>query len=182
MSDEPINLYKQMILHILHRASMSLPQSVVLEIMVGSGYTDYIRAQSSLGELIESGLVIEYTTYRQTYLSLSEIGDATRMMFEDELSSDIRKELDTYLKNNHIETMDEIALISDYQSTKDGMYIATCAIRDGNKTVYGITLEVADEASAIHICDSWKKHAEKLYTDTLQQLLGGDPDPDDDSH
>ena len=131
-----INLYKQMILHILHRASLSLPQSVVLDVIVNLKYTDYINAQSALGELIESGLVSETTTYHRTYVALTETGEQTRKSFEDQLSSDIRREIDDFLKEHHVETMDETVLISDYKKTKDNMYMVSAAIRDGSHTLF----------------------------------------------
>lgn len=170
--NESINLYKQIILHILHRASLSLPQSVVLDVIVNLKYTDYINAQSALGELIESGLVNEETTYHRTYVSATETGEQIRSSFEDKLSPDIRREVDEYLKDHHIETLDETVLVSDYRSTKDNMYIVTCAIRDGSHTLFETSIEVATEADAIRICDSWNEHAEALYSDALKKLLG----------
>ena len=174
MPDNPVNLYKQIILHILHKTTVSLPQSVVLDIIIKLEYTDYIQAQSALGELIESGLVSETTTYHRSYLTLTKLGDETRKAFETQLSIDIRRELDEYLKKNHIETLDETSLISDYHLTKDGTCIVNCSIRDGSRTIYDLSLEVADENTAIRICDEWKSKSEVMYSKTLQTLLEAD--------
>ena len=171
MSSEPINLYKLIILHILHRASQSLTQGVVLDVITTLGYTDYIQAQSSLGELIETNMVEENNTYHRSYISLTEIGEKTRLLFEDRLSPDIRKEVDEFLKNNHVKTLDETSLVSDYRLTKDGMYIATCSLRDGSHTLYEIALEVSSEEDAIRVCNSWEKKSEDLYSQTLKLLL-----------
>ena len=171
MTDESVNIYKQIILHILHRASVSLTQGIVLDVITTLNYTDYIHAQSALGDLIESGLVTENNTYHRSYITLTETGEQTRLAFEDNLSQDIRKEVDEYLKKNHVETLDETSLVSDYKMTKDGMYTATCSIRDGAHILYEINLEVSSEEDAIRICNSWEKHSEELYSQALKLLL-----------
>ena len=171
MPDNPVNLYKQIILHILHRSSLSLAQSVILDIITALGYTDYIQAQSALGDLVESGLVAESNTYHRTYLELTDLGEETRKAFEDQLSINIRKEIDAYLKDNHIETLNETSLVSDYRLTKDGSYIVDCSIRDGSRTVYELSVEVADENDAIRICDEWETKSEAMYAKTLQILF-----------
>ena len=160
-----------MIMHILHRVSLSLPQTVVLDVIMDLGYADYIRAQSALGELVEYGLVSEHNTYHRTYLTLTESGEETRRVFEKELSPDIRREIDEYLKKNHIETRDITALVSDYRKTPDGMYEATCAIRDGAHTLYQVTMEVSTERDAIRVCDAWESQSQALYSETLKTLL-----------
>ena len=173
MPSEAMNLYKHIILHILHRASVPLTQGVVLDVITTLGYTDYISAQSALGDLIESGLVEEKNTYHRSYIALTETGEETHRLFEDEVSPDIRREVDEYLEKNHVKTLDETSLVSDYQSTKDGMYSATCSLRDGSHVLYEITLEVSSEEDAIRICNTWEKNADVLYTQALKQLLGG---------
>ncbi len=171
MSSEPLNLYKLIILYILHRASLSLTQGVVLDVITTLGYTDYIQAQSSLGELIESGMVEEKNTYHRSYITLTETGDKTRLFFENRLSPDIRREIDEYLKNNHVKTLDETTLVSDYHLTNDGMYLATCSLRDGTHVLYEITLEVSSEEDAIRVCNSWEENSEVLYSQALKTLL-----------
>ena len=111
MTPNPINLYKQIIMHILHRVSLSLPQNVIIDAITDLGYTDYIQAQSAIGELVESGLAGEQNTYHRTYITLTESGEEARRLFENELSPDIRREIDEYLKNKHIKTLDETALL-----------------------------------------------------------------------
>ena len=171
MSTEPMSLYKLIILHILHRASLSLTQGVVLDVITTLGYTDYIQAQSSLGELIEAEMVEEKNTYHRSYITLTETGEKTRLLFEDRISPDIRREIDEYLKENHVETLDETSLVSDYRLTKDGMYIATCSLRDGSHILYEITLEVSSEEEAVRVCNSWEKNSETLYAQALKTLL-----------
>lgn len=171
MAGEPVNIYKQIILHILHRASATLTQGVVLDVITTLNYTDYIHAQSALGDLIESGLVTEKNTYHRSYITLTELGEQTRRAFEDDLSQDIRREVDEYLKKNHVETLDETSLVSDYKMTKDGMYIATCSIRDGAHVLYEMSLEVSSEEDAIRICNSWESKSDELYSQALKSLL-----------
>ena len=173
MESELVNVYKQIILHALHRASLPLTQGIVIDIIISLGYTDYIHAQSALGALIESGLVEEKNTPHRSYLSLTELGEEVRHEFEDQLSPNIRREIDEYLKNNHVETLSEVALVSDYRLTKDGMYTATCSLRDGPLTLYELTLKVYTEEDAERICNSWEKCCEPLYSQALQLLLNG---------
>lgn len=171
MPNDPLNLYKEILLYILRRSSLSLPQSIALDVITALGYTDYIQAQSALGELIDAGLVNETVTYHRTYLSLTKTGEETCLAFEEQLSPDIRREIDEYFRENHVESRDETALVSDYRLTKDGMYATTCAIRDGSHTVYELTLEVSSEEEAIRICNAWEKYSEDVYAFSLKTLL-----------
>lgn len=171
MESELVNVYKQIILHALHKASLPLTQGIVLDIIISLGYTDYIHAQSALGILIEGGLVEEKRTPQRSYLSLTELGETVNHEFEEDFSPNIRREIDEYLKNNHVETMSEVALVSDYRLTKDGMYTATCSLRDGSLTLYELTLKVYSEEDAKRICNSWEKNSEALYSQALRLLL-----------
>ncbi|MBR6230285.1 MAG: DUF4364 family protein [Eubacterium sp.] len=181
MTSAPVDLNKQIILHILHRASLSLPQSILLDIITDLGYADYIQAQSALGELVESELVEESATYHRTYVTLTETGEEACLLFENSLSSDIRREINEYLRTNHIETLDETALVSDYRLTGTGTYRADCKLRDGSHTLYEISLEVASEKDAIRICDAWETQAQTLYAEALRTLLSNYTEKSSDS-
>ena len=168
----PINLYKQIILYILHRSRVSLAQSIVIDVIVNLGYTDYINAQSALGELVMSEFVTELDTYHRTYVSLSDSGEKAIGLFIDQLSPDIRREIDEYLKDNHIETLDESVLISDYKLDTDGNYTVTCSIRDRETIIFSVSISVYSENDAIKVCDAWKSQSEPLYGEALRRLLG----------
>ncbi|MCR4605143.1 MAG: DUF4364 family protein [Eubacterium sp.] len=174
MSSPSINLYKQIILYILHRSRVSLAQHLVIDTIVNLGYTDYINAQSALGELIVSELVVELDTYHRTYISLSESGEEALGLFIDQLSPDIRREIDDYLKNNHVETLDESVLISDYKLDADGNYTVTCSIRDRESVIFSVSISVYSEDDAMRVCDAWKTQSEPLYGEALRRLLGED--------
>ena len=171
MSSASANLYKQIVLYILHKSRVSLAQNIVINVVVELGYTDYINTQSAIGELVRAGLIRELNTYHRSYISLTEDGGKTISAFIEHLSPDIRREIDDYLSKNHIETIDETALISDYTRTSTGNYTATCSIRDGKNTIFSVSLELPSEEDAIHVCNKWESESEEIYAETLRKLM-----------
>ena len=164
-------LYKQIVLYILHRSKISLAQNTIIDVIVNLGYTDYINAQSAIGDLIRADLVRDLDTYHRSYISLTSSGEETLNEFIDQLSSDIRREIDEYLKENNIETINESVLISDYKLSSSGNYIATCSVREGQDILFSVSLSVPSEDDAIHVCDKWESMSDEIYADTLRKLM-----------
>lgn len=171
MANEPINIYKLIILYMLSKVKTPLLQETIFEFIINRGYTNYFTTQSALGDLLQAKLVHEDTTYHLSYFTLTKEGKDTLDMFGSPLSFEIRQEIDAYLKTNKKEILEESSLISDYHRTKDGTYLTSCTLRDGNHTLFHIELDVTTEADAIQICENWKKESEKLYQQAMVQLL-----------
>ncbi|MCH5252676.1 MAG: DUF4364 family protein [Lachnospiraceae bacterium] len=171
MAGESITIYKLIILYTLSKVDSPLPQGIISDYIIDHGYTNYFNVQNAFGELLQAELIREDTTYHLAYYELTRTGLETLNLFGHKLSSEIRNEINDYLKTNQYEILNETALVSDYRLTPDGSYLATCTLKEKNQTVFQLSLAVSSEEDAIKICDNWREASEALYMDTMKQLL-----------
>lgn len=173
MANESITIYKLIILYTLSKVDAPLPPGIISDYITDHGYTNYFTLQNAFGELLQADFIKEDTTYHLSYYTLTDTGRETLELFGSQLSSDIRKEIDTYLKSNRYEIVNETALVSDYHLTGDGTYLATCVLREGNHVLFQLGLDVATEEDAVKVCESWRKNSDVLYQTAMKQLLSG---------
>lgn len=171
MANESTTLYKLIILYILKKSKTSLPPGIISDFITEKGYTNYFSLQNAFGELLESELIAEDTTYKTTYYTTTDDGEKTLELFGQKLSGEIKNEIDVYLENRKIEIINETSLISDYTSTNHGTCLATCTLKDENQVIFQLQLDVANETEAIRVCEHWKEQSAQLYQMVLTKLL-----------
>lgn len=171
MTSESITIYKLIILYILSKVDSPLPQGIISDYIIDHGYTNYFNVQNAFGELLQAELIQEDTTYHLSYYKLTQTGLETLNLFGHQLSSDIQEEINDYLKTNQYEILNETALVSDYQLTSDGSYLATCSIREKNHEIFSVSLEVSTEEDAVKVCNNWRDQSAVLYQAAMKQLL-----------
>lgn len=171
MANEPITIYKLIILYTLSKIDAPLPPGIISDYIISHEYTNYFTLQNALGELLNADLIREESTYHLTYYTLTKSGRETLSLFGSSLSLKIRKEIDEFLQERKYEIIDDISLISDYHRTKDGSYLASCTIRDHNHILMHLELDVTTETDAIKICENWKRESSVLYQTAIQKLL-----------
>ena len=102
---------------------------------------------------------------------LTDTGRETLESFGSLLAFEIKEEIGEYLKEKKYEIIEKSSLVSDYQRTKEGTYLASCTLREGTHVLFHLELDVATETDAIHVCDNWRIQSEKLYQQAMVQLL-----------
>lgn len=171
MPNSSITIYKLIILYTLSKVDASLPPSIISDYITNRGYTNYFTLQNAFGELLQAELIKEDSTYHLSYYTITELGRQTLALFGTPLSLDIRKEIDEYLQENKYQILDETSFISDYHVTSDGSYVATCTMRERNRIIFRLELEVATESDAIKVCKNWQSNSEILYQTAITHLL-----------
>lgn len=171
MPNSSITIYKLIILYTLSKVDASLPPSIISDYITNRGYTNYFTLQNAFGELLQAELIKEDSTYHLSYYTITELGRQTLALFGTPLSLDIRKEIDEYLQENKYQILDETSFISDYHVTSDGSYLATCTMRERNRIIFRLELEVATESDAIKVCKNWQSNSEILYQTAITHLL-----------
>ncbi len=171
MSNQYITIYKLMILYAMSKVNSPLPGKVFYDFITGNEYTNYFTVQSALGELIQSELIREESTYHRSYYALTDTGRETLELFGGQLSYEIRREITQYLKKNQYEILNETSIVSDYRRASDGSYLASCAIREDGNPLFSLSLSVPTEEDARKICDNWKEQSAPLYQQALRLLL-----------
>lgn len=171
MTSESITFYKLIILYTLNQVEAPLPSGIISDYVTSQGYTNYFTVQDAFGELLQADLIEEDSTYHMSYYMITDAGKETLELFGGSLSFEMRKEIDTYLKNKRYDIANESSFISDYHRTEDGTYLATCTLREGTHVLFHIELDVTTERDAVRVCDNWKEGCETVYQMAIQQLL-----------
>jgi len=89
----PFTIYKLIILYMLEHAEGALSSSQISEFILDREYTNYFHLQQAVSELLEAEFVEKNKISTRSYYKITAEGSTTLEFFENELSSDIKKEL-----------------------------------------------------------------------------------------
>ena len=171
MNNEPLTIYKLIILYMLKKANSPLTPRIISDYILDKGYTNYFNIQKAFGELLDTDFIALDTTYKNSYYTLTELGAETLALFHNQLSKEIREEIVTYLKEHRYSIVEEIGRFTDYHRLPSGEYQATCSLKENGTPLLELNLSVATEAEAIKICNSFTEHNEEVYQYLIRTLL-----------
>lgn len=170
MADMPV-LYKLMILYMLGNVNFAMTNSQISGVFLELRYTDYFKVQNTLSDMVESGLIQADEYSDRTYYSLTPAGKDSLDALKNDLSSDIRSDIDAYLKKNRLEFLDEVSVRAAYYRTTGGDYAAHCVVLEHNQPLIDLTLAVPTAAAARQVCDAWHGRNQEVYAQIMQILL-----------
>lgn len=97
---EPITLYKLIVLYMLERSGFPLTRTQVTDFLLNREYTtNFLNLQQAIGELIDDGLLSCVTARNRSYLGITDEGSETLNFFKNQIDRDIRTDIDNYLKS-----------------------------------------------------------------------------------
>ncbi|MFR1254710.1 MAG: DUF4364 family protein [Eubacterium sp.] len=170
MANESITIYKLIILYFLKKTSIPLPQTVISDYIVSHGYTNYFTLQNALGDV-----KCRFYRRRRNIPFILLYADRSRQRntgsLRQPVSAEICSEIDAYLAEHKIEIINETSLVSDYNPTDHGTYLASCSLKDGKHMMFRLEIDVPKEEDAIRVCENWEKQSETLYQLALKNLL-----------
>lgn len=168
---EAITIYKLIILYTLNRVDSPLPGGLICDYITDHGYTNYFNVQNAFAELLDAELVICSKTYNLSYYSITDTGRETLSLFEKDLSAQIRREIDQYLRDNNHAIAERATMISDYTLADNGEYLVTCSLIENKHTLFELKLSVPAEHDALRICGNWRNTSDELYSLAIKALL-----------
>ena len=92
-------IYKLIVLYMGQQSKEELTNSQISQFVLDRDYTDYFHLQQVLSELVETGLLKKRTKSNSSYYDITEEGSKTLFYFEKDLSSEIKKEVEEFLKD-----------------------------------------------------------------------------------
>ena len=101
----------------LNKVDFPLTTSQISEFVLDRDYTDYFHLQQVLSELVETGLLRRRTVSNSSHYELTDEGSKTLSYFENDLSQDIRNEIEEFLKDYGYEMPERILTPADYYTT-----------------------------------------------------------------
>lgn len=171
MPQEPLTLYKLIILYMLDRVNFPLTSAQVGDFILEKEYTNFLTLQQAISELTEAGLISAQSIRNRTHLLITAEGLDTLSFFENRISDTIKKEINTFFKDNEMELRNEVSILADYYKSTTGDYDAHLVAKEKKVKLVDITLSVPTEESAAAICDNWQRKNQQIYQYLIQQLF-----------
>lgn len=168
---EDLTLYKLIILYMLRKVNFPLSNTQITEFMTEKDYTDYFHVQQALNDLLDAKLVTVEKIRNTSQYTATIAGEKTLEYFSNEISYAIKKEIDSYLKENAFELRNESCTLADWDLTEDGGYAVHCRVREGKEDVIALTINVSTEEEAEHVCEMWPEKSQEIYVDVMTKLL-----------
>ncbi len=171
MFDDPLTLYKLILLYMLNRSSTPLTAAQISDFILGKEYTNFLTLQQVIGELTEAKLITTRTIRNRTQLFLTESGLETLRFFENRIGDAIKHDVNSYLKENEITLRNEVSVLGDYYKSTSGEYEARLVAKERGISLVDITLSVPTEEMASSICDNWQKRSQEVYQALVKLLF-----------
>lgn len=171
MTQEPLTLYKLIVLYMLEKVNFPLTKAQISDFILEKEYTTFLTLQQAISELIDSGMVIATTVGNRTQLHITEEGESTLSFFENRISDGIKEDIKSYLKEKSIELRNEVSITSEYYRSTNGEYAAHLSAKEKGVTLVDITLSVPLEDMAFSVCDNWQKKNKEIYKYLTEQLF-----------
>lgn len=171
MLQEPLTLYKLIILYLLKKAALPLSRQRVCNFILDKGYTNYIILNQAIGELIDAGMIAPQQINERSHLSLTDEGAQTLSFFQSNISDVTKKEIDAYLRENKLELISEISVTANYDRSSTGEFEARLLAKEKGIPLVDITLSVPSEDTAAAICRNWREKNEEIYQFLVEKLF-----------
>lgn len=171
MTQEPLTLYKLIVLYMLNRVSFPLTKVQVSDFILERDYTNFLTLQQVFSELIDTNLVTAKSIRNRTHLVVTEEGRSTLHFFENRIGDAIKADVDAYLKDHELEMRNETSIIGNYYKSTNGEFVAELIARDKGMDLINIKLSIPVEKMAADICDNWQKKNQEIYQYLTAQLF-----------
>ena len=171
MLQDPLTLYKLIVLYMLNRVTFPMTTAQVSDFVLEKEYTNFLTLQQVINELTDAHLISSETIRNRTHLSITEEGRETLNFFQNRISDVIKKEINSYFRENEYSLRNEVSVLGDYYKSTSGEYEAHLVAKDRGIKIVDITLSVTDENTAASICDNWQKKNQAIYQHLVSQLF-----------
>lgn len=171
MLQDPLTLYKLIILYMLGRVKFPLTTAQISNFILEKEYTNFLTLQQVFGELTDTGLVENKTIGNRTQLSLSKEGKETLSFFGNRISDAIKEDINQYFRENEYSLREEVSVLGDYYKSTSGEYEAHLIAKEQDVNLIELTLSVPTKEIAEAVCDNWQKKNQEVYEQIIKLLF-----------
>ena len=171
MKNDPLTLYKLIVLYMLNRVNFPLTKAQVGDFILGRDYTSFITLQQAISDLTDAQLVSAKSMRNRTHLIITDEGRETLSFFENRISDAIKEDVDAYLKENEIELREEVSIQATYDRQAGGEYVAELVAKEKGQELLRIRIAVPLEEMAASVCDNWQKKNQAVYKYLTDELF-----------
>ena len=171
MAQDPLTLYKLIVLYILDKVKFKLTYSQISEFILGKEYTNFMTLQQVISDLQDADLISANSLRNRTYFSITPEGQNTLSYFGNRISDAIISDIDTFLTEKKFELKSEASITANYYKTTLGEYEAELIAQEKNTELVNIKLSIPTEDMAEAVCDNWYKKNEEIYKYLMETLF-----------
>ncbi len=167
----PLAVYKLIILYLLDKAEGEIAMDRISSFLLEKGYVNFLSLMQTYVQIEESGLVHSRTSGERCFYSITSEGRQTLKMFRSDLSREICRQADGFLKKEGAVIRSDRAVRADCVPAENGMYNAVLKVLEREEPVMEIRLQVPDRSLAEEICRKWPEKNEKIYNSLIENLF-----------
>lgn len=171
MQSDTFMLYKLMILYILSRVNFPLTNAQLTAFILEKEYTNYFNLQQVISDLIDDAFISIKTIRNSSLYRITDNGRETLQLFDNMISSGIKDDIESYLKENKYELQEEVSSPADFYQIKKGEFSTHLCVIERDTPIIDLTLVVTTEEEAARICNNWKEKSSDVYTYLMSTLL-----------
>ena len=171
MLQDPLTLYKLIVLYMLNRVTFPLTIAQISDFILEKEYTNFLTLQQVINELTDAGLIDARSVNNRTHLTITEEGRETLQYFENRINDTIKEEIQTYFAEKEFTLRQEVSIQGDYYKATSGEYEAHLVAKERGINLIDLTLSVPSKEMAASICDNWQKKNEDIYQYIIEQLF-----------
>ncbi len=168
---------KVLILYVLNNVKNNITESDLFKLISPVNNINYFYFKQILADLVDSKLVQTYTKEDDTndkpiLYELSNDGKNSLNLTIDVLPGLVKLKIDTILKNEVRNLINEDSIITEYIPENEHSYTVKCKIVENNKTIFEVRTFAGSNENAKIIADNWKENASNIYPKILDLLTG----------
>lgn len=171
MLQDPLTLYKLIVLYMLNRVTFPLTTAQVSDFVLEKEYTNFLTLQQVINELTDAEMISPQSIRNRTHLAITEEGKETLNFFQNRISDAIKNDINNYFRENEFSLRNEVSVLGDYYKSTSGEYEAHLVAKDRGIKLVDITLSVPTEELAAGICDNWQNKNEEIYMYLTKELF-----------
>lgn len=171
MAQDPLTLYKLIVLYMLDKVDFPLTKAQVMDFILEKEYTTFMTLQQAISELIDAEMIKAKSLRNRTHLELTVDGRETLEFFGNRISNQIKDEINEYFKENKFQLKNEVSVTSNYYKSTSGEYEANLVIKEKKINLVNLTMSVPTEELAASICENWETANQEIYSLLVDKLF-----------
>ena len=145
MTQDPLTLYKLIVLYMLNKVNFKLSYSQISSFLLEKEYTSFMTLQEVISDLQETDLIRTDASMNRTFFSITDEGRNTLSYFGNRIGDAIIADIDAFLSEKHLELKNEASITARYYKATSGEYEAELAAREKDVDLVNIMFYVHAE-------------------------------------
>ena len=171
MTQDPLTLYKLIVLYMLNKVKFKLSYSQISEFILEKEYTNFMTLQQVISDLQDTELIKTDTLNNRTYFTITDEGRNTLSYFGNRIGEAIIQDIDSFLAQKNLELKNEASITATYYKSTSGEFEADLVAKEKDTILAEIKLSVPTEDMAVTICDNWQDKNQSIYKYLMQELF-----------